>query len=281
MLVQVAPPHPRLGSALMHFMAVSVDDCEYHVPAGLSPALAVFVRGSADLLAQGQAPRTTPRFSLSGPFLGPRRAKSTPGTLALVVLFRPGYVEPCLGVPAAALVNRDVDMRDIADTGRIDAMFDALDGASSISGYLHIFQEYLLSTLDLDQKKSMAESFFEAHQKMFFPLIDLALLFGIGRRQLERRVKDVFGVSLRDVRSLSRWGLCMERLVNTRFEWGDLAHLAQDSGYFDQAHMTREFIDLAGIAPLPLLKKIASDDPAYWAYRIRGEDFKNLFLPVR
>ena len=44
--------------------------------------------------------------------------------------------------------------------------------------------------------------------------------------------------------------------------------------------MTREFTDLAGTAPPPLLKKIANDDPAYWAYRIKGQDYKNLFLPV-
>ncbi|HEY0847880.1 MAG TPA: helix-turn-helix domain-containing protein [Noviherbaspirillum sp.] len=171
-------------------------------------------------------------------------------------------------------------MRGIADGSRIDAMFEALDRADTISDHMRIFQEYLLSTLALDQKKGMAETFFSAHQKMFFPLIDLAEFFGIGRRQLERRVRDVFGVSLRDVRRLSRWGLCVERLVNAQVAWGDLAHLAQESGYFDQAHMTREFVDLSGLAPLPLLKKIASDDPGFWAYRIKGQDFKNLFLPV-
>lgn len=265
----------------MHFMAVSVDACEYYLPSGLSPALAVFVRGSADVIVESQAPITTPRFSLSGPFLGPRHVRSKPGTLALVVLFRPGYLQQTLGVSAADMVNRDVDMRAIVDGSRIDAMFEALDRAGSISDQMRIFQDYLLSTLALGQKRSMAESFFEAHQKMFFPLIDLAEFFGIGRRQLERRVRDVFGVSLRDVRRLSRWGFCVERLVNEHVAWGDLTHLAQESGYFDQAHMTREFVELSGFAPLPLLKKIASEDPGYWAYRIKGEDFKNLFLPVQ
>lgn len=264
----------------MHFMVISVDACEYYLPSGLSPALTVFVHGSAEILVENQAPRTTPRFCLSGPFLGPRAVKSKPGTLALAVLFRPGYLHPTLGVSAAELVNRDLNMRDIVDASRIDTMFEALDRADTISDYICIFQEYLLSTLALGQEKGMAESFFEAHQKLFFPLIDLALFFGIGRRQLERRVRDVFGMSLRDVRRLSRWGFCLERLVNAHIEWGDLTYLAHESGYFDQAHMTREFVELSGFAPLPLLKKIASDDPGYWAYRIKGQDFKNLFLPV-
>lgn len=264
----------------MHFMGISVDACEYYLPASLSPALSVFVRGSADVLVEKQAPRRTPRFCLSGPFVGPRHVSSTPGTLALAVLFRPGYLQATLGVSAAELLNRDLDMRDIAGGSRIDAMFEALDRAQTISDQISIFQEYLLDTLVLDQKKGMAEAFFEAHQKMFFPLIDLAQFFGIGRRQLERRVTDVFGVSLRDVRRLSRWGLCVERLVNAHVQWGDLTHIAQESGYFDQAHMTREFVELSGFAPLSLLKKVASDDPGYWAYRIKGQDFKKLFLSV-
>ncbi len=124
------------------------------------------------------------------------------------------------------------------------------------------------------------ETFFEANQKIFFPLIDLAIYFGVGQRQLERRVRDVFGVPLRDIRRLARWGLCLERLVNAQVEWGDLTRIAHESGYFDQAHMTREFVELAGLAPLPLLKKVAEKDPAWWAYQIKGQDYKNLFLPV-
>lgn len=280
MLLQVTPPRQRLHTALMHFMVVSVDACEYFLPSALSPALTLFVSGSAVTLIKDQPPKATPRFCVSGPFLAPRHIKSAPETLALAVLFRPGYLQSALDIAASDLVGKDLDMREVAGSGRIEAMFDALDRASTIPEYIHIFQEYLLSTLKLDQTKILAESFLEAHQKMFFPLIDLALYFGVGRRQLERRVRDVFGVPLRDVRRISRWGFCLERLVNAQVTRGDLTRIAHESGYFDQAHMTREFTDFAGIAPLPLLKKIASDDPAYWAYRIKGQDYKNLFIPV-
>lgn len=66
MLVQVTPPHPYLSSALMHFMVISVDACEYYLPSSLSPALSVFVRGSADILMENETPRTAPGFSLNG-----------------------------------------------------------------------------------------------------------------------------------------------------------------------------------------------------------------------
>lgn len=264
----------------MHFMVLRLDACRYVLPSALSPALSLFIRGGTNCLSETGESKAVPRLCLSGPFLTPRQAVSAPDSLALAVMFRPGYLRSSLNVAASDIVGRDLDLRDFTDAHKAEQMFEQLDRADSIPAYLEIFQHYLLSILNLDHKKNMAETFLQAHQKMFFPLIDLALYFGIGQRQLERRVRDVFGVPLREVRRLSRWGLCLERLLNAQIERGDLTRIAQDSGYFDQAHMTREFVELAGVAPLPLLKRIASDDPAYWAYRIKGQDYKNLFIPV-
>jgi AraC-like DNA-binding protein len=156
----------------------------------------------------------------------------------------------------------------------------AMDVERPAADYVQMFQEFLLATLDLSQKQHIGEAFLAAHQKMFFPLIDLAAFFGIGQRQLERRVQTAFGVSLRDVRRITRFGLCLQRIIGHPVGWGDLTRIAQESGYYDQAHMHREFYELAGIAPVQLLQKIAGDDPAYWMYRMRREDFKNLFIPI-
>lgn len=265
----------------MHFMVIDVDTQEYVLPATLSPALILFVRGAAAVLSTDGPPRPTPRFCVSGPCPGARYVKPSPGTLILAVLFRPGYLSWELNLAASQLVGRELDLREVANTGPIDTMFSALDQTQSIAEYVQIFQRYLLDTLKLERTSSLAESFLTNHQKLFFPLVDLALYFGIGRRQVERRILEVFGLPLREVRRIARWGFCLERLVNTRVQRGDLTRIACDSGYFDQAHMTREFIEFSGLAPLPLLKKIASGDPAYWAYRINGTNYRDLFIPVR
>jgi AraC-like DNA-binding protein len=174
-----------------------------------------------------------------------------------------------------------LDMRDIVGADRTNAMFLALDHEMTVPGCLNVFQHFLLSSFrSTGRRRSLAENFMQAHAKMFFPLMELASYFGLGQRQLERRVHEIFGVPLRDVRRLARWGLCLQRLVNSEVRHGDLTRIAQDSGYFDQAHMTREFVEFSGMAPLPLLKGRAGNDPAYWAYRIRGKDYHNLFIPV-
>lgn len=280
MLLQVAPPPAQLTSTLMHFMTLNLDGCWYRLPAALSPCISLFVRGGAQECDTTGLAKPVPRLCLSGPFLTPREAVSQPGTLVLAVLFRPGYLTSSLGVATSDTVGRDIDMREIIGRDKIQALFEAVDQEASIDECLKIFQAFLLSAFKLESKKNMAETFLQAHSKMFFSLMELAVDFGIGQRQLERRVRKVFGMSLRDVRRLSRWGLCLERLVNAEISHGGLTRVAQDSGYFDQAHMAREFVEFSGVAPLLLLKEAASRNPAYWAYRIKGEDYKNLFIPV-
>ena len=280
MLIGIVPPHPSLETALMHFMVLSLDACHYYLPASLSPAISLIVKGGTKALSGPEQSSAIPRLCISGTFLGPRQAVSEPESLVLAVLFRPGYLQTSLSIAPSDIVGRDLDLRGFMDTHKVDSLFEALDTATSIPQYLEIFQNFLMSVFQPAPKKNIAETFLQAHQKMFFPLIELAIYFGIGRRQLERRVLEVFGVSLRDVRRLSRWGFCVERLVNECIAHGSLTRIAHDSGYFDQAHMTREFVELAGIAPLALLRKVSGDDPSYWAYRIKGQDYKDLFIPV-
>jgi AraC-like DNA-binding protein len=59
-----------------------------------------------------------------------------------------------------------------------------------------------------------------------------------------------------------------------------LTRLAHESGYYDQPHMHREFVELAGISPAQLIQRISSQDPGYWVYRINPEQAHRLFMPV-
>jgi AraC-like DNA-binding protein len=171
-------------------------------------------------------------------------------------------------------------MHEVSDPIRVSKLLLAMDERRSSNEYAELFQDFLLEILDHKKKAGMGAAFLAAHQKMFFPLIDLSLHFGIGERQLERRVREAFGVNLRDTRRIARFGFSLLRIIGHSISWGDLTRIAHDSGYYDQAHMHREYVELAGISPTALLQKIASKDPAYWMYRLSQIDAKNLFLPI-
>lgn len=277
---QVFPPHPKLAPMLMHFMVLELDQCESHMCAALSPTFMLFVRGGVTRIEPESMVRH-PRFTLRGPFMMPTRSMADPGTLMISVCFRPGMLQKGLGLSAEGLAMRFLMPPEFtSDQPRVERLLSELDQERPIAEYVRLFQEFLLATLELEYRRHIGEAFIGARQKMFFPIVELALHFGIGERQLERRVQKAFGVSLRDVRRITRFGLCLPRIIGQPVGWGDLTRIAQESGYYDQAHMHREFVELAGIGPVQLLQKIAGDDPAYWMYRMRREDFKNLFIPI-
>jgi methylphosphotriester-DNA--protein-cysteine methyltransferase len=70
---------------------------------------------------------------------------------------------------------------------------------------------------------------------------------GIGDRQLRRRFLDAVGYGPKTLERILRF----QRFL--MLEGDDLARLALEAGYADQAHLTRECTRLAGLPPAALL----------------------------
>lgn len=76
---------------------------------------------------------------------------------------------------------------------------------------------------------------------------DVAEAVGLGRRQLERRFLDAVGASPKTLARIMRFQGVVAGLW--RRDPVPLAHLALQCGYADQAHLTREFREFAGVTP--------------------------------
>lgn len=264
----------------MHFLAVELDDCDVLLPAALSPTVMLLARGSATVIQPDQSELPSERFFLRGPTMAPTHVRYAPNTLALSVCFRPGMLQQALGINVASLAESFLLFPELAGRQRTDQFLHAIEGQHDIAAIIARFQDFLLDVLDHRPKNSIGAAILAAHKKMFFPLLELSEYFGIGQRQLERRVRENFGVTLRDVRRVVRFGLSLPYVIKPDVAWGDLTQIAHDTGYYDQAHMHREYAELAGIPPAQLRQKIASRDPTFWIYQISEKDFTSLFLLV-
>ena len=264
----------------MHISVMEWDASECDLPASLIPSLMLFIRGGARVEQPDGSLVDSHRFILRGPYNVPTRSFQSPGTVTISVGFRPGMLYQAMGILPADILSSVRPMHEVCGHLRVNKLLLAMDERRSSNDYAQLFQDFLLDTLDHQKKAGMGAAFLAAHQKMFFPLIDLSLHFGIGQRQLERRVRQAFGVNLRDTRRIARFGFSLFHIIGHTVNWGDLTRIAHDSGYYDQAHMHKEYLELAGISPTALLQKIASEDPAYWMYRLSSNDAKNLFLPT-
>lgn len=85
-------------------------------------------------------------------------------------------------------------------------------------------------------------------------------------RTLERRVRDGYGMTPREVRRLLR----AENAFRAARDDADprLAELAAEHGYADQAHLSRDVAALLGRPPARLLRDVRGDDDSFWAYRL-------------
>jgi hypothetical protein len=140
------------------------------------------------------------------------------------VRFRVGAAGAALGLPAAELRDMTVPLEDVWGSG-IEAT-DAHELAAAV------------------RRRGAADALVRA-AATGAPRHAL----GIGDRQLRRRFLDAVGYGPKTLERILRF----QRFLALATHDDDLARLALDAGYADQAHLTRECTRLAGLPPAALL----------------------------
>jgi AraC-like DNA-binding protein len=148
------------------------------------------------------------------------------------VRFRVGAAGPALGLPAAELLDVSVALEDV--WGAAEARRIAEQAANA-----HELAAAIVPRGDPDALVRAAAT--------GTPRTAL----GIGDRQLRRRFLDAVGYGPKTLERILRF----QRFLTLAASDGDadLARLALDAGYADQAHLTRECTRLAGLPPAALL----------------------------
>ena len=98
------------------------------------------------------------------------------------------------------------------------------------------------------------------------PVTELASQLGISVRQFERRCLSCFGMPLREYRRLARYSAAMTNLMLQGAQATVLADLAQEAGYVDQAHFTRDFSAMVGASPKRFQARRHLADVELWQF---------------
>jgi AraC-like DNA-binding protein len=83
---------------------------------------------------------------------------------------------------------------------------------------------------------------------------DVAAEIGLSLRQLRRRCHAAVGYGPKTLQRILRFQRFVSRIDRDR---ADLAALAAETGYADQAHLTRECVSLSGLTPAALARQRA------------------------
>jgi AraC-like DNA-binding protein len=190
---------------------------------------------------------------LAGPASRSTTLRLEPGALTVGVRFRAGAAPALLGASAAELRDREVDLAAL--WGRTGAQVATRSvEESGARARLGVLVDGLVGRLDeartLDPVGTGVARLLA--QRPGRPLSRIAEDVGLSERQLRRRVEDTVGYAPRLLARVLRFQRFL-RAARASGPERDLARLAADSGYADQAHLTRECRDLAGLPPAALL----------------------------
>jgi AraC-like DNA-binding protein len=184
---------------------------------------------------------------VAGPDTGPAPTEWRPGTVLVGARFRPGAGGAALGVPLSDVLDQRVDADGLPGVprGRLPGSLSPEEAMRRVAAIAaQMVTERPPDRLVLEATRLLGRPGARAEL--------VAGQLGIGERQLRRRCQAAVGYGPRMLNRVLRF-----RRFVSRIDVGgdiDLATIAAEAGYADQAHLTRESNELAGLTPAALAR---------------------------
>lgn len=211
-------------------------------------------------------------LTVAGPDTAPVSVHLAASTQIVAVRFAPGTGSAVLGVPASALCDARVPLTELwGDAAHaLEARLREADGVGSTWALLEAAVAQHAGTLDplmLALVRALQPTAAGAlagltgeHERICAPapsVAQLARAAGVSERQLLRRARNAFGYGPKLLARILRFQ-AFRGALRDRPDAG-LAELALALGYADQAHLTHEVSELAGVPPSQLKRELQAE----------------------
>jgi AraC-like DNA-binding protein len=210
-----------------------VVDCLWVRVTGGADEVRVLPDGRADVVWR-QGHRTT----LVGPETRAQLISYSDSEVLVGIRFQPGAAGPVMGVPLQEVRDLRVDVVDVDPAFEVEA---DLAPADVLARFLAAAADRRGDPLVTDAVRRLARQ----------DVNEVARELAISERQLLRRFQSAVGYGPKTLARVLRFRRFLEAVDRGE---SDLASLALDAGYADQAHLTRETTRLAGATPVELVR---------------------------
>jgi AraC-like DNA-binding protein len=187
------------------------------------------------------------RLLVAGPATGPKLSSIPAGAAVMGVRFRVGAAGAALGMPARELLDATVPLEDV--WGREgEWIAERVAAPATPALQLTVLANEVRARLPYELDRIVRAAAVRPEER-----VDrLGHALGIGERQLRRRFVNAIGYGPKTLQRILRFQRFLALAQGEDESW-DLARLALDAGYADQAHLTRECRRLSGFTPTELL----------------------------
>jgi AraC-like DNA-binding protein len=208
--------------------------------------------GEPFAIGLGRAPGSNDRYGsfAAGLFAGPVTIDSFGASNCLQINFTPLGARRFFGMPMTELTDRMVTLDDVL--GAEGAMLrEELGGAADWERRFDIAEALVMRKLG--EAVAPSPEIAWAFEKIAATggrakVASIARGIGWSRKHLARRFSDEIGLGPKSVSRIVR----LNRAIAAARTDGGWAGIAADCGYADQAHLVREFKELAGASPTAL-----------------------------
>jgi AraC-like DNA-binding protein len=186
---------------------------------------------------------------LAGPDTGPAPVTMTAGTVMFGVRFRPSAGGPAVGVPLSELRDQRVDLADL-HRGAARRLPATLDAGLAAARTLDVARGLIAGGRPDPAVAVAARLLAGRHARAE----DVAADVGLSVRQLRRRCHAAVGYGPKTLHRVLRFRRFVSLIDSDHADpQADLAAIAAQAGYADQAHLTRECRALSGLTPTALI----------------------------
>jgi len=190
-----------------------------------------------------------PKSFLHGQLKRFMEVEATGGVGVFSVRFNPAGLRPFVNMDIHKLTDRVVPVHEL--WGNDAQVWEArMSAAGSAEERIRCVEEFLLSRQDasVDKNNLVAQSVTRIEQAAGMLSIDgLAEELCVVRRHLERKFSEHVGLTPKMFARIMRFNHTL-KLIEQK-EWSSLAYIAQEGGFYDQAHFIKDFRDFTGLNP--------------------------------
>jgi AraC-like DNA-binding protein len=250
------PPSPPLAKYVDYLWAsrgAPAHARECVVPTGTVELLVSLVEDKGRIYDTDGRGRWVSGAAVSGVYHRPFSFDITDKASAVGVHFKPGYAGALLGVPPGELVDCHVDL-DLLWGRRARELRERLCAAATTDERFTILEAELLSRLGGATVQPAVAYAVAVLARPEARVGDIAKRAGLSQRRLIELFTPAVGMTPKRFGRVLRFQRAIGLARRAALDW---TRIAQDCGYYDQAHLIRDFHDLADLTPSDLLRASA------------------------
>lgn len=256
----MAPPAAVLAPYIDSYIGYRLTGFSPGLHRGLPSANMTFIvsiGGAIDVVTQTDPTQSPRRYQtvVSGLHSAPALIAHEGHQEGVAVVLSPLGSRTLFGMPARELWNTSVELSEVVGSVG-DELWERVQLGDGWDQRLGIMNA-MLSTLINDSAVPMAAEVAFAWDTLMAttgeaPVSRVADAVGWSRQHLTRRFRDEFGTTPKVMGRVHRFGRAVRMIESGNHS--SLSEVAMTCGYSDQAHMTKDFGDLAGCTPGRLLE---------------------------